>query len=232
MNRAFVQSTAGVTLVGAGPVARRDLAFALARAPDLVAADGGADRVLALGRMPVAVVGDMDSLSAAARARLGPAAIHAVPEQETTDFDKALRAVAAPVVLALGFLGGRVDHELAVLRGLVASGAACLCIGRQDVVMALPAGRTDLSLRAGDRLSLFPLAPVAGESRGLRWPIGGIGFAPAGRIGTSNAVTEGPVVLEMAGPGMLCILPRARADAALAAVRRRAGAGRPDARGG
>lgn len=230
MNHAFVQSTEGVTLVGAGPVVRRDLAFALARAPGLVAADGGADRVLALGRIPQAVVGDMDSLSDAARARLGAAAIHLVPEQETTDFDKALRAVAAPFVLALGFLGGRVDHELAVLRGLVASGARCLCLGRQDVVMALPAGRTDLALRAGDRLSLFPLAPVTGESAGLDWPIGGIGFAPAGRIGTSNRVTSGPVVLEMAGPGMLCILPRARADAALAAVRR--GGGPTDARGG
>lgn len=232
MNRAFVQSTAGVTLVGAGPVARRDLAFALRRAPDLVAADGGADRMLAMGRMPRAVVGDMDSLSQAARDRLAPGVIHAVPEQETTDFDKALRAVAAPHVIALGFLGGRVDHELAVLRGLVASGAPCLCLGRQDVVMALPAGRTDLGLRAGDRLSLFPLAEVTGESAGLHWPIGGIGFAPAGRIGTSNRVATGPVVLDMAGAGMLCILPRARADAALAAIRRRAGGGRPDARGG
>lgn len=230
MNRAIVQSREGITLVGAGPMARRDLAFALARAPGLVAADGGADRVLALGRMPQAVVGDMDSLSAAARERLGPAAIHALPEQETTDFDKALRSVAAPFVLALGFLGGRVDHELAVLRGLVASGAPCLCVGRQDVVMALPAGRTALRLRAGDRLSLFPMAAVAGESAGLDWPIGGIGFAPAGRIGTSNRVTSGDVVLEMAGPGMLCILPRARADAALAVLRR--GGGRPDALGG
>lgn len=230
MNRVIVQSREGITLVGAGPVARRDLAFALARAPGLVAADGGADRVLALGRMPQAVVGDMDSLSAAARERLGPAAIHALPEQETTDFDKALRSVAAPFLLALGFLGGRVDHELAVLRGLVASGAPCLCVGRQDVVMALPAGRTALRLRAGDRLSLFPMAPVAGESAGLDWPIGGIGFAPAGRIGTSNRVTSGDVVLEMAGPGMLCILPRARADAALAGIRR--DGGRPDARGG
>ena len=232
MNRAIVQSREGITLVGAGPVARRDLAFALARAPGLVAADGGADRVLALGRMPQAVVGDMDSLSAAARERLGPAAIHALPEQETTDFDKALRSVAAPFVLALGFLGGRIDHELAVLRGLVASGAPCLCIGRQDVVMALPAGRTALRLRAGDRLSLFPMAPVAGESAGLDWPIAGIGFAPSGRIGTSNRVTSGDVVLEMAGPGMLCILPRSRADAALAGIRRRADGGRPAARGG
>lgn len=223
MNQPVVESRVGITLIAGGPCGARDLGMALKRAPCLVAADGGADRALALGAEPQAVIGDFDSVSAAARARLGAARLFAVPEQETTDFDKALRLIAAPFVLALGGTGGRADHALAVLSGLLRHQAAaggrmpCLLVGAQDVILAAPP-RLDLRLRAGDRLSLFPLAPVTGRSRGLVWPIDGLALAPDGRIGTSNRVETGPVALEFDVPGMLVILPRARLDAVLAGL--------------
>jgi thiamine pyrophosphokinase len=217
MERPIVESSGGVTLVAGGPVALRDLRAALQRAPLAVGVDGGADRALALGVEPAAVVGDLDSLSAAARGRLGTR-VHGVAEQETTDFDKALRAVDARFVLAVGALGGRVDHELAVFSALVArAGQAVVAIGRQDVVLAAPPA-LDLTLRPGDRLSLYPMVPVRGESRGLDWPIDGLDLRPDGRIGTSNRVSAGAVTLRFATPGMLVILPRARLDAALDAV--------------
>lgn len=238
MNQPIVESSCGVTLVAGGPVARRDLALALARAPRLVAADGGADRALAHGHCPEAVIGDLDSLSEGARDRLGPARLHLVAEQMTTDFDKALRAIAAPFVLAVGTGGGRVDHALAVLNALVRHrDRVCLLIGPQDVVFHAPP-RFDLRLRLGDRLSLFPLAAVSGESTGLRWPIAGLAFAPDGRIGTSNAVISPVVSLRFGAPGMLVVLARARLDAALDGLvpgwrSRRAGEGcaPPPARG-
>ena len=62
-----------------GPVLRRDLKAALAHAPCLVAADGGADRALALGQVPDAVIGDLDSISAVAQARLGARVHHRLP---------------------------------------------------------------------------------------------------------------------------------------------------------
>jgi thiamine pyrophosphokinase len=52
------------------------------------------------------------------------------------------------------------------------------------------------------------MGPASGRATGLRWPIEGLDFAPAGRVGTSNAAT-GPVSIEMRGP-MLLILPRAQ----------------------
>lgn len=216
MNHPIVHFSAGVTLIAGGPVHGADLRAALGWAPHLVAADGGADRALALGAVPTAVIGDMDSISAASRARLGDVLLE-VPEQDSTDFDKAMRSVAAPFVLALGCLGGRVDHELAVLSALVRSPRPpCLLIGRQDVVFAAPP-QIRLDLVPGDRFSLFPMQPVTGQSEGLRWPIGGIGFAPNGRGGTSNEVT-GPVHLRFDGPGMLIIVPRSRLGAALSAL--------------
>lgn len=217
MNHPIVQSQTGVTLVAGGPVLARDLRQALALAPVLVAVDSGADRALALRVEPVAVIGDLDSISVAAQARLG-GVLHKVAEQESTDFDKALRHIDAPFVLVLGCLGGRVDHEMAALSVLVQRPEMpCLLIGRGDVIFAAPPVM-EIAMRPGDRFSLFPMARITGRSEGLKWPIAGLHFAPDGRVGTSNEAI-GPVRLEMDGPGMLVMVPRTRLGVALAALR-------------
>lgn len=218
MNSPIVQSQHAITLAGGGPFGRRDLALCLKRAPVAVAADGGADRMLDLGVTPAAVIGDFDSISDRARALIAKENQHHVPEQSTTDFDKALRAIAAPFVLALGFAGARLDHGLAAMHTLVSHpGRRCILIGPRDLAFAAPA-RLELSLGPGEPLSLFPMAPVTGRSAGLEWPIEGLGFAPAGQIGTSNRVVAPRVVLEFDAPGMLVILPRRRLDAAIRAL--------------
>ncbi|WP_103256649.1 thiamine diphosphokinase [Tabrizicola aquatica] len=218
MNAPIVQTEAGVTLAGGGPFGRRDLAFCLVRAPVAVAADGGADGLLRLGVMPEAVIGDFDSLSSAGRAAIPAGRQHRVAEQATTDFDKALRSVEAPFVLALGFAGARLDHGLAAMNTLVTRAERrCILVGPKDVAFAAPP-RLELDLAPGEPLSLFPMARVSGISRGLEWPIDGLDFAPDGMIGTSNRVTGRRVVLEFAAPGMLVILPRRRLDAAIRAL--------------
>ena len=218
MKRMIVQSRSGVTLVGGGQATPALLRAALRLAPRLVAADGGADRALAAGLMPEAVIGDFDSISAAARARLPAAALHRIAEQETTDFDKALRSIDAPFVLAVGFSGARVDHTLAVFSALAQHAERrCLVLSAQDVCFLAPLSLT-LRLKVGARLSLYPLGPVAGESTGLRWPIGGLAFAPDGRIGTSNEVSAPEVRLTFSAPRMLVILPRAALPPAIASL--------------
>ncbi|MCU0900291.1 MAG: thiamine diphosphokinase [Cypionkella sp.] len=217
MNPAIVQSSGGITLVGGAPVTGALFRFATQRAPLVVAADGGADRCLALGVRPEMVIGDMDSISAAARAALGPDRLHLIAEQETTDFEKALAAVQAGFVLAVGFAGARIDHGLAVLGTLARQRRTCILLGPQDAVFHLPQSIV-LHLRRGDRFSLFPMQRVTGTSTGLDWPIDGLEFSPTGRIGTSNRVSLGPVRLRMSGPGMLCIVPRRRLDQVLAAL--------------
>ena len=199
-------SHAGVTLIGGGPVSAADLAEALALAPDLVAADGGADRALSLGAVPKAVIGDFDSLSAAAKAALPAARLFHIAEQDSTDFEKCLTRIAAPFVLALGVLDGRHDHGLAAMNAISRlKEPRCILLGAEDLVFLAPP-ELSLDLPEGTRFSLFPLGPARGTSRGLRWPIEGIDFSPSGRIGTSNAVV-GPVSMSCEGP-MLVILPR------------------------
>lgn len=235
MSRAIVESKTGVTLVGGGPVGAATLARALALAPRLVAADGGANALLRHGHVPEAVIGDLDSLSAAARAALPPGRLHHIAEQETTDFDKALRSIEAPFVLAVGFAGAWTDHGLAVFNTLVRHpGRRCLVLGPHDLCFLAPP-ELRLALRPGSRLSLFPLGPVTGESTGLRWPIDGIAFAPDGPVGTSNVVARREVRLSLAAPRMLAILPRPALPAVLAGLAQAPhwpGAAPPAARGG
>lgn len=201
----IVLSSATIILVGAGDVSAEDLKMMRESGHPVVAADGGARRCLEAGVMPDAVIGDLDSFDGSG---IPEERIHRISEQETTDFDKCLRSVSAPLVLALGVTGPRLDHTLAVFTALVQHAERrVVVVGAADLVFHAPA-RLALDLAPGTRLSLFPMAPVTGRSEGLRWPIAGLDFAPWGRIGTSNEAT-GPVRLEFDGPGMLVITPRA-----------------------
>jgi thiamine pyrophosphokinase len=214
----IVESSGAITLVGGGALPRRDLALALARAPRVVAVDGGANRLVDWGYTPEAVIGDMDSVRPDVRAALPARIFQEMAEQDTTDFDKALRSVDVRLALAVGFQGARLDHGLAVLTALVAhAGQACIVIGGTDIVFHAPPALT-LALAIGDRLSLFPMARVSGQSTGLRWPIDGIAFAPDGMIGTSNQVVARDVRLRFDNAGMLVILPRRRLDAVIVAL--------------
>lgn len=211
----LLATSGGVTLVGGGIADPDDLALALTHAPRLVAADSGADAVLATGRLPELVIGDLDSISAPARARLADR-LHHVAEQDSTDFEKCLQRIVASHVVAVGFAGARLDHTLAALSVMARRpGQRILMLTEAEVVFRAPP-RLSLDLPPGRLVSLFPMGPVAGRSTGLVWPIEGLDFAPAGRVGTSNAAT-GLVTLEVEG-ALLVMLPKADLPLALAAL--------------
>lgn len=202
----IVRENVAITLIGGAPVARADLDTALRLAPVVVAADGGADAALAAGITPRAVIGDFDSISARARARLPDHILHLIDDQDTTDFEKCLARVAAPLLIGLGFTGARIDHHMAACTALSRHAAQrCVLLGADDLMFLCPPVLS-LPLEAGCRVSLFPMGAVEGASDGLEWPIGGINFAPDGRIGTSNRAV-GAVNLSVTAPKMLVILP-------------------------
>ena len=206
MKGRIVQSQGGITLVGGAPVSPALFRMAIQRAPRIVAADGGADRCLAHGAQPEAVIGDMDSVSPRARSVIGPERFHLIAEQDSTDFDKALRSISAPLIIGIGFLGGQVDHLLAAMTVLARyPDRAIVLVGQHDVVAHLPP-QIDLPLSAGTRVSLYPMRPVRGMSTGLHWPIDGLELSPGGRVGTSNKA-DGPISLVVEGTGLLIILP-------------------------
>lgn len=203
----IVHSHDPIVLVGAGDVSAGDVDLVRVYGSKVVAADGGAVHCLEAGITPDAVFGDLDSLPEAVRRALPTDRLHRIDEQETTDFDKCLRSIEAPLVLAVGFAAPRLDHTLAVFNALVRrADTPVIVVGAADLVFHAPP-RLSLDLPEGSRLSLFPFAPVIGRSEGLLWPIESLAFSPAGLIGTSNVV-NGPVHMQMDGPGMLVITPR------------------------
>lgn len=208
MNLPIVSELKPVTLIGGGEVTPDTLTEALTHAPFLVACDGGAKFALDNNVMPRTVIGDMDSITAETKAQIDPSKLHFIPDQDTTDFEKALLECKAPLFLGVGFLGGRLDHQLAAMTALVTFDShAIVLIGQEDIVFLSP-NTLKLELKLGTRVSLFPMGEVSGTSKGLRWAIDPIAFSPNGRIGTSNEAI-GDVVLTFDKREMLVILPRA-----------------------
>ena len=214
MSDGNIQSSRGVTLVGGGDPQAETIRQLLTLAPDLVAADGGANACVSFGFAPVAAIGDFDSLTSETRDALPETRFIHVAEQDSTDFEKSLTRLDAPFILATGFTSARLDHTLAALSALARhTGPPVLLLGEADVVFAAPE-TLRMELEVGTRLSLFATTPTTGRSNGLKWPIDGLTFDPMRRTGTSNEVT-GPVALEFDAPGCLVILP---ADALLVAL--------------
>jgi len=213
----IVHESEPVTLIGGAEVTDERIGRAMALAPHLVAADGGADAALAHGVVPGAVIGDFDSLSDAARRRLPASALHPIIEQDSTDFDKCLRSIRAPLVIGIGFSGNRLDHQLAAYNTLVRhADRRCLLLGAEELVFLAPPS-VALGLAAGTTVSLFPMGAVEGVSDGLKWPVGGLNFAPDGRVGTSNEAT-GAMQLSVTAPKMLVILPERTLEVVVAAL--------------
>lgn len=203
----IVHSSDTVALIGGADLTDTALDRVLALAPRIAAADGGADIALAHGLIPEAVIGDFDSISRDAIDRLPRKALHRFDDQDSTDFDKCMRNIHAPLIIGVGFAGARLDHQLASYNTLVRHPhRRCILLGREELVfLAPPSLRLDLA--PGCPISLFPMGAVEGVSDGLRWPINGLNFAPDGRVGTSNEAV-GPVHLSFTAPKMLTILPQ------------------------
>jgi thiamine pyrophosphokinase len=209
VSRTLYRAAGPVTLVGGGPIGPGALEAALAVAPEVVAADGGGDVALPGGARFRAVIGDMDSLRDAAGLAASGAVLHALVEQETTDLEKCLYSVEAPLIVGVGFLGGRLDHTLAAVNAVARHAAPLVLLGAVDLCFRCPP-ELELELSAGTPVSLFPLAPARGTlSEGLRWSVAGLHLEPGGRIGTSNAATGGRVRIGFDTPRMLVILPAA-----------------------
>lgn len=212
----IVSETGLICLIGGGSVDFEAVQDLVARGAILVAADGGADHARALGLRPVAVIGDMDSISPETRDQFGDL-LHHIPEQDSTDFEKSLRVLDVAGIIGFGFLGPRADHGLAAMQALARhQGAPVILQSAQDVVFHLPAHREmAFELPRDTRVSLFPFASVACAAEGLRWPLDGLTFDPMGQIGTSNKATGGALRLMAKGAGLLAILPARHRDQVL-----------------
>ena len=181
--------------------------------PLLLCADSGADAAVEAGFEPDFLVGDLDSVSPAARAALPGERVIAIAEQETTDLQKVLehaRALGVKAAALLGFTGRRTDHTLWNLSLLKRYGATMdLRFVDEHCELRRVGSRIRFRARAGQKISLCPLDGPANlvSTSGLKWPLQGEDLVPGKRGGISNEVVANPVEIVVgSGELLLCVL--------------------------
>ncbi len=191
-----------VVVVAAGDLAAADL-DELNDAATVIAADGGAESLVAAARHVDRLVGDLDSIDPDVVERLaaGGTDIERHPsDKEASDTELAVRsalAAGATRVVLLGAVGGnRLDHELAnllLLADPAVAGIDIRTVHGPSVVRPLRSGgRIQLEGRVGDLVTLLPIGGDANgvTTRGLRWPLEAATLRLGGSRGLSNEITE------------------------------------------
>jgi thiamine pyrophosphokinase len=202
-------ATATHALVVADGDVDLNLLTALAADDDvtIVAADGGAARVLGAGLVPDVVVGDFDSLPQADRARLEALDVElrvAAPDKDESDMELCLLtaresgAERITIVGALGLL--RPEHSVANLLLLAdprLDGVDVAIAGRGSRITRVGTadgpGSADIEGQPGDFVSLFPLGEAAEgvTTRGLRFALRDETLPLGPSRGLSNELLEG-----------------------------------------
>lgn len=173
----------------------------IAEADLVIAADGGAEVLVALGIQPHVLVGDFDSVSPATRARVEEAGAEVIAlraDKDWTDTEVALRLAVergAERVTVFGALGGpRLDHLLGNILLLTAPWLrGCdvhLVDARHEIFLAHGDGIVAGS--PGDLVSLLALTPVveAVETEGLAYPLRGEPLHQGATRGVSNELVD------------------------------------------
>jgi thiamine pyrophosphokinase len=182
------------------------------RASLVIGADGGADKALAAGLTVDAVVGDLDSVSEAARETIPPERFHLVPDLDKTDLQKAIayairQGCTAIDVVAAG--GGRADHALANLSVLpFFRGQADVRIIDDLFEVRLVDGEESIDAQPGTVVSLVAVGKCEGvTTSGLRWNLTdyGLSFSP---FGIHNEVTNPPARVAVRSGDLLLFLGR------------------------
>ncbi len=157
----------------------------------VIAADGGANRLQKINVMPQAIIGDLDSLEGRAYLETQTKVVH-IKEQDSTDFEKCLCHIDAPLFLAFGFTGRRFDHSLATLHSMTKLGSIknILLVGVEDISF-VHSGDFILSTLPEKKVSIFPLQPICfSHSRGLAFPLDSLEFELGKLVGTSNCTND------------------------------------------
>ena len=147
----------------------------LQSAPYVVCCDGAADRYIATGRVPDAIVGDGDSISAENREKFAHL-LHIISEQESNDQTKAVRYLlehGMRRIAIVGATGRREDHTIGNISLLIEyARAGCQVRSFTDHGVFIPCnGTTTHKCRKGQQVSIFSITARDLSAEGLLYPI-------------------------------------------------------------
>ena len=170
----------------------------------IIAADGGADRLLEYEILPDKVIGDLDSISDKTATKLEDWLILNKDIQKT-DLEKSVEYAierGAKKIQIVGWSGGRIDHTIAAL-GLAFDSRIEL-VDEQFTVKCIP----DLEVIEGEKGTLFSLIAIP-EARvsieGARWKLDHEKMRMGGR-GIHNEIGESGKVSIQCHSGNLLLI--------------------------
>ena len=206
-----------VIVVAGGGALAEPLPGPMPEVATVIAADGGADRALALGLPVDLAIGDFDSISptglaaleaAGARVERHPAA------KDATDLELALDAAIAldPArIVVIGSSGGRLDHLLgsALLLGLERYAGAEIDAYLGAALVQIVRGSRALSGTPGELVSLLPLHGAAEgvTTEGLEYPLRSEILAAGTSRGVSNVFVAAEARVTVARGCVLAVRP-------------------------
>lgn len=147
----------------------------LHNAPYVVCCDGAADRYIATGHTPDAIVGDGDSISAENREKYTHL-LHIIAEQETNDQTKAVHFLMEQGkrrIAIIGATGLREDHTIGNISLLVEyARMGCDVCSFTDYGIFIPCNGTTIhKCHKGQQVSIFSITAKDLSAEGLRYPI-------------------------------------------------------------
>lgn len=218
MNRSAV-------IIGNGDFPKKEYPlYLLSRADYIVCCDGALDRYLrytrdhSMTRLPDAVIGDMDSISASSRKKYAHLAVK-VDDQETNDQTKAFDYVIRTFkdvseIIFLAAIGKREDHTLGNMSLLMeyarrddvkASGIHIEMVSDYSTIIPVT-DSTELDCGQGRSISIIsPDSSLRIRSEGLQWPTDNVIFDNWWKA-TLNRASEDTVKLTFSHPSAALVI--------------------------
>lgn len=166
----------------------------LGAADYIICADGGANHARRLRIKPDIILGDLDSITPSTRKYFHDVEILYIPDQCSTDLEKAVRLCIANNIASvdiLGATGSRIDHSTGSL-GCFKKFGKRIEMRIHDTNGTISAVRksTHLKVRKGEKISLIPLERCIGiTTKNLLYPLKNESLELGVREGTSNQAT-------------------------------------------
>lgn len=207
-----------ITILAAGDFPRREGVLRLLDEADMIiCCDSAAAALVASGREPALIVGDLDSLSEELRERFA-SRLRIVTDQETNDLTKAVHVAleySPRQIHILGATGRREDHTLGNISLLMEYQRMADCeidiISDYGVFLAARGPRTFAAV-PGQEISIFAFdSRLRLTATGLEYPLDGVVFdslwkatlnRAAGREFTITPSGNAPYLVYLCNPGL------------------------------